>query len=282
VHHRIDFVGVLLLGLSVLTIMLPLLQATGARAHPRFWLFAVGAALMVLFLLWERRLGPRDGHPLVNLKLLTVRSYAVGAMIGAAFYSGFTSIFLVITIFFQQGLKYSALEAALSTLIFTVGSAGTAIISGRMVHRVGRRMVVMGTAVATIGLAAVALSAYGWTGPYTALILAPPLLVAGCGCGFVISANQTLTLHEITRANAGVAAGVYETGQRIGTALGTALASALFFRGLAQTGGNYHAAIGRGLAIPAALVGVAFLISLVDILRPVRGSETAVDVEVAG
>jgi hypothetical protein len=28
--------------------------------------------------------------------------------------------------FFQQGLKYSALEAALSTLIFTVGSAGRA------------------------------------------------------------------------------------------------------------------------------------------------------------
>jgi hypothetical protein len=48
--------------------------------------------------------------------------------------------------------------------------------------------------------------------------------VAGCGCGFVISADQTLTLHEITRANAGVAAGVYETGQRIGTALGTKLA----------------------------------------------------------
>jgi hypothetical protein len=79
--------------------------------------------------------------------------------------------------------------------------------------------------------------------------------VAGCGCGFVISANQTLTLHEITRANAGVAAGVYETGQRIGTALGIALASALFFGGLAKTCGDYHAAVGLGLASPAALVG---------------------------
>jgi hypothetical protein len=132
-HHGVDFVGALLLGLSVVAIMLPLLQATGAKAHPRFWLFAVGAAWLVLFLFWERRLGSRGGHPLVNLKLLTVRSYAVGAMIAAAFYSRFTSIFLVITMFFQQGLKYSALEAALSTLIFTVGSAGSAIISGCMV-----------------------------------------------------------------------------------------------------------------------------------------------------
>jgi EmrB/QacA subfamily drug resistance transporter len=280
-HHGVDFVGALLLGLSVLAIMLPLLQATGAKAHPRFWLFAVGAAWLVLFLIWERRLDSHGGHPLVNMKLLTVRSYAVGAMIAAAFYSGFTSIFLVITLFFQQGLKYSALEAALSTLIFTVGSAGSAIISGRIVQRTGRRTVVIGSAVATLGLAAVALLARGWTGPDTALVLAPALLVAGCGCGFVISANQTLTLQEITRANAGVAAGVYETGQRIGTALGTALASALFFGELAQTRGDYHAAVGLGLASPAVLVGVAFLISLVDILRPVRGSTPAVDVQVA-
>ncbi|MDX6329905.1 MAG: hypothetical protein QOI83_2288 [Streptomycetaceae bacterium] len=278
--HRIDYVGALLLGLGVLTIMLPLMQATGAKAHPRLWLFAVGAAWLVLFRFWERRLDSRGGYPLVNLKLLTVRSYVVGAMIAAAFYSGFTSIFLVITMFFQQGLKYSALEAALSTLIFTVASAGSAIISGRMVHRTGRRTVVIGSAVATLGLTVVALVAHGWTGPDTALVLAPPLLVAGCGCGFVISANQTLTLHEITRANAGVAAGVYETGQRIGTALGTALASALFFGALAQTHGNYHVAVGLGLASPAVLVGLAFLISLVDFLRPVRRSATAVNIEV--
>jgi EmrB/QacA subfamily drug resistance transporter len=281
VHHKLDLVGALLLGLSVLAIMLPLLQATGAEAHPRFWLFAVGAALLVLFLFWERRLDSRGGHPLVNLKLLTVRSYAVGAMIAAAFYSGFTGIFLVITMFFQQGLKYSALEAALSTLIFTVASTATTIISGRIVHRTGRRNVVIGSAVATLGLTIVALVAHAWTGPDTALVLALPLLVAGCGCGFVISANQTLTLREITRANAGVAAGVYETGQRIGTALGIALSSALFFGALAQTGGDYHAAVGLGLAAPAVLVGVAFLISLVDILRPVRDSATAVGLEVA-
>jgi hypothetical protein len=85
-----------------------------------------------------------------------------------------------------------------------------------------------------------------------------------------ISANQTLALHEITRANAGVAAGIYETGQRIGTALATALSSALFFGGLATTGGDYHAAVGLGLASPAVLVGVAFLIGTADILWPVR------------
>jgi hypothetical protein len=41
-----------------------------------------------------------------------------------------------------------------------------------------------------------------------AAVLAAPLLVAGCGCGLVTSANQTLTLHEITCAKAGLAAGI--------------------------------------------------------------------------
>ncbi|MDX6235661.1 MAG: hypothetical protein QOG10_476, partial [Kribbellaceae bacterium] len=73
-HHGVDFVGALLLGLGVLAIMLPLLQATGAKGHPRLWLFAVGAGWLVLFLIWERRLDSRGGYPLVNKKLLTVRS----------------------------------------------------------------------------------------------------------------------------------------------------------------------------------------------------------------
>jgi MFS family permease len=141
---------------------------------------------------------------------------------------------------------------------------------------------VAGSAVATLGLTAVALLAHEWTGPDAALVLAAPLLVAGCGCGFVISANQTLSLREITRADAGIAAGVYETGQRIGTALGTALATALYFGALARTHGDYHVAIGLGLAAPVVLVGLAFLISLVDVLRPVPATAPTADAEVAG
>jgi EmrB/QacA subfamily drug resistance transporter len=281
--HRLDLLGVLLLGLGVLCIMLPMLQQTGTKAHPQFWLFAVGAVLLVLFLLWERRLGARDARPLVHLKVLRVRSYAVGTTTATAFYAGFTSIFLVLTLFLQQGLKYSPLHAALSTMIFTIVSVCAAVLSGRLVHRVGRPLVVLGTGIATVGLIAMGLVARTSTGANAPLVLAVPLIVAGAGCGLVISANQTLTLTDITRATAGVAAGVYETGVRTGTALGTAIASALFFGTLASTHGDYHAAVGLGLTSPAVLVGLAFLIGLVDVLRPATaGSPTAdVDVEVA-
>ncbi len=106
-----------------------------------------------------------------------------------------------------------------------------------------------------------------------AALVAAPLLVAGCGCGLVITANQTLTLHEITRANApGWPPGFTRPAGASARPVSTALASALFFGGLATTGGDYHAAVGRGLASPAVLVGVASLIGTADILWPSRGA----------
>ncbi|MFI9381876.1 MFS transporter [Kutzneria sp. NPDC052558] len=280
--HRLDLVGVLLLGLGVLAVMLPMLQATGPNSRPQFWLLGVGAVLVALFVLWERRLGSRDVKPLVHLKVLRIRSYAVGTATATAFYTGFTSIFLVLSLFLQQGLEYTPLRAALSTMVFTLVSAVAAVVSGRLVHRVGRPLVVAGSGLATVGLVWTALVADNSTAADAPLVLAVPLAVAGVGCGLVISANQTLTLVDITQATAGVAAGVYETGVRIGTALGTAIASALFFGTLAGAPGDYHAAIAVGLTSPAVMVGVAFLIGLVDLLRPAPAASTVEHVEVAG
>jgi MFS family permease len=220
----------------------------------------------------DRRCRRRGEQPPAAPGLLRVRGYLVGTMIAATFYAGFTSIFLVLTVFLQQGLKYSALQAALATLTFTVSSTCCAVVSGRVVHRLGRRIVVLGSALATAGLSLVALVAAVWTGGDMALVLTGPLLVAGCGCGLVIAANQILTLREVTRGNVGLAAGVYDTGQRLGTAIGTGLTSAAFFGALANEPSDYHGAAGLGLSIAALLVGLGFVIAMVDVLRSGRAA----------
>jgi len=93
-------------GLGVLFIMLPMLQATGAKRAAsvlavRHWQ-PFPCAVRAL----ERRLGARGRAATGDLKVLRIRSYAVGTLTATAFYAGFTSIFLVLSLFLQQGLKF--------------------------------------------------------------------------------------------------------------------------------------------------------------------------------
>ncbi|MEV7344330.1 MFS transporter [Streptomyces sp. NPDC093544] len=260
-RRPLDLVGVLLLGLAVTAVMLPLLQS-GDWVDRRWWLTWSGLALLVVFVLYERAVARQGRQPLVDLNLFRERHYWVGTLVAASLYGGFTGIFLVLTQFLQQGLGYTALHAALSIVAFTVGSAVCGVISGRIVHRVGPPLVIVGTAVTALGLAGTALVVDTSSGAPMALLLAGPLLVAGCGAGLVIAANQTLALHRVPRKEGSTAAGIYQTGMKIGTSLGTALATSLYFSEIASTHGDFAAAARVGLIGGAALAAVAFLVAL--------------------
>lgn len=262
-RRTLDLVGVLVLGLAVTAVMLPLLQS-GDWADRRWWLTWTGLALLAVFVLHERAVARQGRQPLVDLNLFRERRYWVGTLVAASLYGGFTGIFIVLTQFLQQGLGYTALHAALSIVAFTVGSAVCGVISGRIVHRVGAPLVIGGTAVTAVGLAATALVVGGsaGSGAPMGLLLAGPLLVAGCGAGCVIAANQTLALHRVPRKEGSTAAGVYQTGMKIGTSLGTALATSLLFSRIAATHGDWAAAAQTGLIGAAALAAVAFLVAL--------------------
>jgi EmrB/QacA subfamily drug resistance transporter len=265
-----DLPGTALLGLSVVSVMLPLIEEEEATTAPRWWLMGVGAVLLALFVLWERWLGSRGSQPLVNLRLLGVRSYAIGTLLGLVYFAGFTGIFLVMTLFFQQGLGYSPLQSGASILAFAVGSAISPAIGGRVVHRFGRPMVVLGILLVALGLTGTAWLVRDWSGAHTGLVLAGPLFAAGFGSGLVIAPNSTLALEEIPRAEGGTAAGVLQTGQRVGAAIGTALGGSLFFGQLTRSHGDYQSAASLGLFGSAGLVTVALIFGLADLVLSSR------------
>src|SRR5699024_8182478 len=185
--------------------------------------------------------------PLVDLRLLRVRSYSFGTLLGLVYFAGFTGIFFVLALYYQRGLGYSPLLAGLSMTPFAVGSAVSAVIGGRMVHRHGRRLVAVGLCAALLGLLATDLVLAGQPGGSAGLYTALPLLLAGLGSGLVISPNQAVTLSEIDPGQGGIAAGVQQTGQRLGSSLGIAAASGVFFQALSVDG--FTTAIARGLLV---------------------------------
>src|SRR4051812_8689657 len=139
------------------------------------------------------------------------------------YFTGITGIWVVLALFYQDGLGYSPLRSGLAVTPFALGSAASAVFAGRMVPRFGRWLTVCGLLAAAVGMVATALILRRFGGDTAAWAAAGPLLVAGIGGGMVVSPNTTLTLEAVPRRMAGAAGGALQTAQRIGSALGTAL-----------------------------------------------------------
>ncbi|TCK22739.1 MFS transporter [Pseudonocardia endophytica] len=268
-RRPLDLVGALLLGAAVVAVMLPLVESEQDTASAPWWLMAVAAALLVVFVLWERVAARRHGHPLVNFALLKAPSYVWGTTLGLVYFAGFTSIFFVLTIYLQAGLGYTALESGLALTPFALGSAVSAAVGGRLVSRLGKPLVVIGLVLVVLGLLATdLLLAAGFA--HAGWVVAGPLLVAGVGGGLVIAPNQTLALEDIPPRDGGTAAGVLQTGQRVGSAVGISLVGAVFFGHLASSRGDWDVAISIGLRVTVGLVALALLIGIADAVRSRR------------
>ncbi|MGY1775652.1 MFS transporter [Geodermatophilus sp. SYSU D00804] len=264
---RIDVVGVLLLGAGALAVLFPLVQAESGGLARLWWLFLVGAALLAVFVAWERRVVARDGQPVFDPRLVTrTRGYGIGAALGTVYFVGFSGIWLVFALFFQTGLDYTPLQSGLAVTPFALGSASAAVVAGRLVERHGRRLTVFGLSGVMVGLAAAAVvlllvppSAAGWA-------IAPALLVGGIGGGFVISPNITMTLRDVPVSMAGSAGGGLQTAQRFGAAVGTAALPGLFYLVLSASG-DYPTAAAAGLAVSVLGAAAALALGVVDLRR---------------
>ena len=268
-RQSLDPVGVLLFAAAILLVLLPLVEGEqGAPLTDRpWWLLGPSAGLLAVFVLWERRWRARGRETLIELSLLKVRSYVFGLVLGTFYFAGFTAIFLVITLYLQVGLGFSALQAGATQTPFAIGSAVAAFLGGRLVGRYGRVLVVLGLVLVVVGLVAIDLlvpvldSAVG-------LKLAPAFLVAGFGGGLVVSPNVTLTLAEVDPAQAGSGGGMLQTAQRVGSAIGVAVVLAQFFeRVAASSGRDYADALSVSLRTTVAFVVVALVFALADLVR---------------
>ncbi|MFJ3863770.1 MFS transporter [Streptomyces nigra] len=257
---HVDVPGVLLLGLGVLAVMYPLVQAEAGGLGRLWWLFLVGAAILVAFVRWQYHLVARETRPLLDPRLFTtVRGYAVGAGVGTLYFIGFSGVWLVFALFYQDGRHFSPLESGLAVTPFALGSAGAAVIAGRLVDRFGRLLTVCGLAGVICGLGGAALLLRFAPLGIAPWIAAPVLFLGGIAGGFVVSPNITMTLRDVPVHMAGAAGGALQTGQRLGAAVGTAALPGLFYLVLGN-GGDYQNAL--VVALGTGIVGMLASLAL--------------------
>jgi MFS family permease len=256
----VDLPGVLFLGLGVLALMYPLIQAGSGGFGGLWWMFLAGAAILFGFTRWQRRLVERNTQPLLDPRLFTaVRGYAVGAGVGTLYFIGFSGVWLVFALFYQDGLGFSPLRSGLAVTPFALGSACAAAIAGRLVDRLGRLLTVGGLTAVIAGLGGTALLLRFAPLDIAPWAAAPVLFLGGLGSGCVISPNITMTLRDVPVHMAGAAGGALQTGQRLGAAVGTAALPGLFYLVLGS-GVDYRDALATALG--AALLGMLASLAL--------------------
>ena len=135
------------------------------------------------------------------------------------------SMFLMLTLYMQQVLGYSAMETGVAYLAV----AGTAIIwsgvAAQLVTRVGvKPVLVAGMTFLTAGLIFFTQVSVG--GSYVTDLL-PGFLLIGVGIGFSFVPITIAALAGVEPAEAGLASGLINTSQQIGGALGIAALSTI-------------------------------------------------------
>lgn len=273
---RLDVVGSVLLALAVVAIMWPFVSSTSeggsgggdaagsSGAAVPWWTLAVGVALVGVLVWWEQRVSARGGLPLIPGSLLRLPSFTFGTAVSTMYFLSFTGIWLSSTLYLQQGLGLSPLQAGLVLTPFSIAGAYSASLGGRLISRFGRPLVVVGIAIGVVAMVALDILT-GLVGyPAIVFVSAGVLVVAGFGNGFVISPNQTLTLAEVPPRDAGSAAGALQTMQRLGAAIGVSANAAVFFVSLEESGGDYTHAFDMSLRLVAGIMALALVVALVD------------------
>ena len=216
----------------------------------------MAAALLGSFVAVERRTkAPLMSFSIFKIKTVTGANVA-GFILGTALFS----MFLMLTLYMQQVLGYSALKSGFAYLAVAGTSIVWATVASQLVTKIGvKTVLVTGMSLLTIGMLYFTQVSVG--GSYVRDLL-PGFLIVAVGMSFAFVSVSIAALAGIETKDAGLGSGMINTSQQIGGALGIAILSSV---AIAQTGSaaragdsvpdalttGFHAAFWVGAAIAA-------------------------------
>ena len=279
----LDVAGALLLGAGLLLVLFPIVEINQFHNGWLFLLLIPGAALVAAFIRRERALSVPGGSPLLDLRLFRVPSFTTGVAFAVVFFCSNTGIPLMLSLFYQQGLGFSALDSGLGITAFALGFVLGSQVAGRLVTRVGRPLVLGAVSLffaATLAIGIVVHLSGAVTAPLDVILrLAIPLFFLGTAGGSIVTPNQTLTLMDVDPRLGGAAGGVLQTAQRVGSSIGQTVLGTLFFLSVANvaasqqigTPATNHVAFANALDIGLIgslfFSGAALILGLIDLRR---------------
>ena len=250
VRHRLDLAGVGLLSAGLFGVVFGLIEGerydwgtiTGVLSIP----LVIGAGLAVLACFGLRESRRQSREALLPFEVFRDRNFTLMSCVLGVMGFAMVGLYLPLTIYLQSVLGLSAIAAGLAIAPQPIAMIVSSMVGGALSDRVfGKYLLVLGLLLFGAGTAWVILSAQADSSHW---VFAPGLVVAGLGMGWVWVPVFGLATRDLPPRLAGVAAGVLDTVQELGSVLATAVIGAVLSSRLAVT---LHAeAVTRSAGLP--------------------------------
>ncbi|HEX4703439.1 MAG TPA: MFS transporter [Pseudonocardiaceae bacterium] len=219
----VDRLGTVLLGVTLLTLLVPLMEGRALGWPTWIWvLLGIAPLAAAGFVLVERRAENHGRVPLLPPSIMRMPSMRQGLALAVPFFASFGGFMFVYAVTLQDALRMGPFEAGVALTPLAVGFFVVSLLSSRLVTRFGSRVVSYGAVVQGIGLAAmIGTTLLAWPN-LTTLDLAPGLVLVGVGNAMAMTTLFRVVLSRVPAERAGVGSGALATTQQTALALGIA------------------------------------------------------------
>ncbi len=228
--------GVDWIGLSLLTIGLSSLQYVLERGQHDDWfnsstiwvLSAVALATLTIFG-WRML---RASAPLVNLLVFRIRQFWIGNILGVVLGFGLFGSTLILPLFLQNALNFTAMDTGMALLPGAIASAVGMIIIGRFGNRFDPRILIA-IGMMLFGISTWSMGSLNQYAGYWDFFW--PRAIQGFSLGFIFVPLTTVTLTAVPNPEMANATGLMSLVRQIGGSFGIAILTTLLARQMTTT-----------------------------------------------
>ncbi|MFL6212231.1 MAG: DHA2 family efflux MFS transporter permease subunit [Pyrinomonadaceae bacterium] len=227
---RIDYIGfgLMAIGLSALQLVLDKGQEEDwFSSNFITWIAIFAVATLVAFVVWELR----SKEPIVNLRVLMNRNFAVGTALMTVLGVVLYGTIALLPLFLQTLLGYPAVRSGMAVSPRGLGSICSMLIIGRLIGKIDGRYLII------FGFTLLAFSTYMFSDINLQISMGSivwPSIISGMAMGFVFVPLTTMSMGTLSNEQMGNAAGVFNLMRNTGGGIGIAAVTTLLARG-AQT-----------------------------------------------
>jgi EmrB/QacA subfamily drug resistance transporter len=219
---RLDWRGFLLVAVGIAALVVGLEGVAEPDPHWPVALGALATAALALSLTVGYLL--RAARPLLDLRILRVRTYRVTALGGSIFRAVITAIPFLLPLLFQLGFGWSAAHAGLVVIALFAGNVGIKPVTTPLMRRFGMRAVMLGSMLASAAcLAGIAFLSAGT--PLALMIVL--LTLSGIFRSIGFTTYNTVAFADVPDNRMTSANTLMSTVQELGGGLGVAVGALL-------------------------------------------------------